>query len=143
MTSGTVVPFKRSLLYAAVKARFSLSTCDVPDVGGETEPAGEGCGDQSPIFPPAKLEPEYHFDVTLSQFSIVALCVSASTLEEIRMSDVADKKASLRWLRNAALIALVLTPAVLAGCSQQAPPPPPPQPAPMAPPPPPPPPVRG
>ncbi len=92
---------------------------------------------------PTEREPEYHFDVTLSQFSIVALCVSTSTLEEIRMSDVADKKASLRWLRNAALIALVLTPAVLAGCSQQTPPPPPPQPAPMAPPPPPPPPVRG
>ncbi len=89
---------------------------------------------------PTEREPEYHFDVTVSQFLIVALCVSASTLEGIRMS---EKMAGLRWLRNAALIALVITPAVLAGCSQQTPPPPPPQPAPMAPPPPPPPPVRG
>ena len=54
-----------------------------------------------------------------------------------------EKITRLRQLRNAALIALVLTPAVLAGCSQQAPPPPPPQPAPAPPPPPPPPPVRG
>lgn len=59
------------------------------------------------------------------------------------MSDVAEKMARLRRLRSAALIALVLTPAVLAGCSQQTPPPPPPQPAPAPPPPPPPPPVRG
>jgi hypothetical protein len=58
------------------------------------------------------------------------------------MSDVAEKMARLRRLRSAALIALVLTPAVLAGCSQT-PPPPPPQPAPAPPPPPPPPPVRG
>jgi hypothetical protein len=55
-----------------------------------------------------------------------------------------EKVTRLRQLRNAALIALVLTPAVLAGCSQQTPPPPPPQPAPAPPPPPPPPPpVRG
>jgi hypothetical protein len=57
------------------------------------------------------------------------------------MSDVAEKMARLRQLRNVALIALVLTPAVLAGCSQPTPPPP--QPAPAPPPPPPPPPVRG
>jgi len=56
---------------------------------------------------------------------------------------MSDKMARLRRLRSAALIALVLTPAVLAGCSQQTPPPPPPQPAPAPPPPPPPPPVRG
>ena len=59
------------------------------------------------------------------------------------MSDVAEKMARFRRLRNAAL-AGVMIPAVLvaAGCSQPAPPPPPPQPVATMPPPPPPP-VRG
>ena len=58
------------------------------------------------------------------------------------MSDVADKMARIRQLRNVAVLA-VLIPAVLAACSQPAPPPPPPpQPAAAPPPPPPPPPPR-
>jgi hypothetical protein len=59
------------------------------------------------------------------------------------MSDVAEKMARLRRLRNAALLAIVIPGALLAGCSQPAPPP---QPAAAPPPPPPPPPapvVRG
>ena len=58
------------------------------------------------------------------------------------MSDVAEKLARFRQLRNAALLALVIPAALVVGCSQPAPPP---QPA-AAPPPPPPPPapvVRG
>jgi len=62
------------------------------------------------------------------------------------MSDIAEKLARRRQLRNAALVAIVL-PAFLAACAPApAPPPPPPPPAPMAPMPPPPPPapvVRG
>jgi hypothetical protein len=60
------------------------------------------------------------------------------------MSDIAEKSARRRILRNVVMIAVVL-PAALAGCVQQPapPPPPPPQPvyAPAPPPPPPPPPV--
>ena len=55
------------------------------------------------------------------------------------MSDVAEKMTRLRQLRNAALIAVVIPAALLAGCAQPAPPPPPPPPAPMPAPPPPPP----
>ncbi|HEU0216967.1 MAG TPA: hypothetical protein VFQ90_09920 [Stellaceae bacterium] len=60
------------------------------------------------------------------------------------MSDVVNRTARLRQLRNAALIAII--PVVLAACAPQPAPPPPPPPAPMPapmPPPPPPPPVRG
>jgi len=58
------------------------------------------------------------------------------------MSDVAKKVVHLRQLRNAALVALVIPAALLAGCAP-VPPPPPPQPVvyPAPPPPPPPPPV--
>jgi hypothetical protein len=56
------------------------------------------------------------------------------------MSDVAKKMSRLRQLRNAALVAVLIPAALLAGCAQPAPPPPPPPaPAPMPPPPPPPP----
>jgi hypothetical protein len=61
------------------------------------------------------------------------------------MSDIAEKLARRRQLRNAALVAVVL-PALLAACAPvPAPPPPPPPPmaAPAPPPPPPVPPVRG
>lgn len=62
------------------------------------------------------------------------------------MSDVVEKMASLRKLRNVALVAVLIPAALVAGCApqHQAPPPPPPPPAPIAapaPPPPPPPPV--
>jgi hypothetical protein len=53
------------------------------------------------------------------------------------MSDVVEKMARLRQLRNAAVIAVVIPAAFVAGCV--APPPPPPPPAPVAPAPPPPP----
>lgn len=54
------------------------------------------------------------------------------------MSDVAEKRARIRLLRNAALVAVVL-PAMLAACAPVPAPAPPPPPAPvMAPPPPPP-----
>jgi hypothetical protein len=51
------------------------------------------------------------------------------------MSDVAEKMARLRQLRNAALVAVLIPAALLAGCAP--PPPPPPAPAPAPPPPPP------
>ena len=56
------------------------------------------------------------------------------------MSDVTAKLARRRQLRNAAVIALVVPAALLAGCAPQPAPPPPPQPvyAPAPPPPPPP-----
>jgi hypothetical protein len=55
------------------------------------------------------------------------------------MSDVSEKMTRLRQLRNAALVAVVIPAALLAGCAQPAPPPPAPPPAPMPAPPPPPP----
>jgi hypothetical protein len=55
------------------------------------------------------------------------------------MSDFGEKMTRLRQLRNAALIAVVIPAALLAGCAQPAPPPPPPPPAPAPAPPPPPP----
>jgi len=59
------------------------------------------------------------------------------------MSDVTEKMARLRQLRNAALVAVLIPAALVAGCAEPAPPPPPPQPvyAPTPPPPMPPPPV--
>jgi hypothetical protein len=56
------------------------------------------------------------------------------------MSDVAEKIVRLRQLRNAALVAIVIPAALLAGCAPQPAPPPPPLPvyAPAPPPPPPP-----
>jgi hypothetical protein len=57
------------------------------------------------------------------------------------MSDVAVKRARRRQLRNAALVAVLLPAALLAGCAAPAPPPPP-QPQPMYAPAPPPPPAR-
>ena len=60
------------------------------------------------------------------------------------MSDVAEKMVRLRQLRNTALIAVVISAALLAGCAPAPAPPPPPQPvAAPAPPPPPVPVVRG
>jgi hypothetical protein len=60
------------------------------------------------------------------------------------MSDVAEKIARLRQLRNAALVAVVIPAALIAGCAPAPAPPPPPQPmAAPAPPPPPAPVVRG
>jgi len=44
------------------------------------------------------------------------------------MSDVAEKMARLRQLRNAALVAVVIPAALLAGCAPQPARPPPPQP---------------
>jgi hypothetical protein len=58
------------------------------------------------------------------------------------MSHIAEKIARLVRLRNAALVAVVLPAALLAGCAAPAPPPPPPQPQPMYSPAPPPPPAR-
>jgi hypothetical protein len=62
------------------------------------------------------------------------------------MSDIAKTTVRLRQLRNAALVAIVIPAALLAGCAPT-PPPPPPPPAPVYTPPPPPPPpapvVRG
>jgi hypothetical protein len=57
------------------------------------------------------------------------------------MSDVTEKMPRLRQLRNAALVAILIPAALLAGCAPAPPPPPPPPPAPMPAPPPPPPPV--
>jgi hypothetical protein len=57
------------------------------------------------------------------------------------MFEFAEKTARLRQLRNAALVALVLPAALLAGCAPQPAPPPPPQPIAYPAPPPPPPPV--
>lgn len=61
------------------------------------------------------------------------------------MLDVAEKMARLRYLRNAALVAVVIPAALLAGCAPQPAPPPPPAPmaVPAPPPPPPVPVVRG
>jgi hypothetical protein len=63
------------------------------------------------------------------------------------MSDVAEKLAGRRQLRNAAMATFLVSAALLAGCAPAPPPPPPPQPvaypAPMPPPPPPVPVVRG
>jgi hypothetical protein len=55
------------------------------------------------------------------------------------MFDLARKTVRLRQLRNAALVAVVIPAALLAGCAQPAPPPPPPQPVTYPAPPPPPP----
>src|SRR5258707_14645607 len=92
-----------SLLHAPAKAnreRLRLPKPDFLDQGGGNQ-AGP-------------------FDV--DQFPIVVSSLDLSTTEE-RMSDVAEKTARLRQLRNAALLAIVIPAALLAGCSSPTPPP--------------------
>jgi hypothetical protein len=85
------------------------------------------------------------FQYILCACSKGCIAFESSTVED-RMTDVADKMARLRQLRTAALLALVIPAALVAGCSSQQTPPPQ-QPVATSPPPPPPPPpapvVRG
>ena len=142
MTPRTIVPCRSSLLQVAAKARLSLRLRPPwpPALGGLRRPG--------PIFLPWGGNKEGPADVTDSHFPIVSDCCTVFRFPNSwrkRMSDVAEKVARLRQLRNAALLAVVIPAALLAaGCSQPAPPPPPPAAAaPPPPPPPPPPPVRG
>src|SRR5262249_19785347 len=127
------------------KQDFRRATSGVPAVA--RRPA-EGCGMQNRYFVQRHgnhIAPStFRLPVTFRLVPVVVSSFSPSTVEK-RMSDVAEKMARLRQFRNAALLAVVIPVALVAGCSST-PPPPPPQPVattPPPPPPPPPPPVRG
>ena len=118
------------LLHAIVKARALL--------------VAFGIGAKGVVFFAIGQEPEGSFDVNSfcrATFRALVVYLSPSPLEE-RMYDVTEQRACLRRLRNAALLAVVIPAALVAGCSSQ-PAPPPPAPVAAAPPPPPMPAVRG